>query len=135
MGCHVVRQFRVFASRAAAERYQAAVFADLLMAAADRSDGTLEQTDGAKITRAAIEATKADGAALLEMIARTPLYGRKPDGKLSRTDGISTRWDNPIPTADSRWAVEASPDDAAAVPESAVKFPAIDALASERIVR
>lgn len=130
-----MRQFRVFTTKAGAERYQAAAFADLLLAAADRSDGTLEQTDGAKITRDTLEATKADAAALVAMLARTPLYGRKPDGKLSRTDGISTRWDNPIPTSDKQWAVEAAPDDPDAVPESSVKFPAIDAPASERIVR
>lgn len=131
-----MKMYRVFADPDGAEKYQAAVFTDLLIAAADKSDGTVEQTDGAKITAATLEAAKADGAALLEMVARTPLYGRKADGKLSRTDGISTRWADVLPTADKLWAVVAAPDDPAGVPESSVKFPPIvDALASERITR
>ena len=130
MGHHAV-SLRLFPTEAEAERYQAAAFADLLIAAADHADGTVEKTDGSKITRAALQTAKAVDAQLLQLVAETPLYGRKADGRLSRTDGISTRWAIVQPTADGQWAVAATPGDRDAVPESSVKFPTIDTLPTD----
>lgn len=119
---------RIFATEAEAERYDAEVFADLLIVAAERSDGTVERSDtGAKVSPAQIvDAKSTDTAALVSFVRRVPLYGRKADGRLSRTDGVSTRWAEPRQTAAGEWAIAAVPADKLAVPFAAIKWAAVE---------
>lgn len=125
--------YRLFATRANAERYALACHLRILRRRAATGDGTLlnvvtrakervvdEWPDDHDALRTWLGTlTAAELRALRDRVANLPLLGRRHDGTLNLADGHTLRWDIPRQTADGRWAVQCPPFDTGGEPSPA----------------
>lgn len=136
----MIDTYRLFATRANAERYALAVWLRILRRRAATGDGTLlniatrakervvdewpDDHDALRAWLATLTATQL--RALRDRLANLPALGRDHRGRLVEDRGHTLRWDVPRQTADGRWAVQCPPFDTGGEPSPA--WPALPSI-------